>query len=175
MIQPEELSPATPVAHLVLRVLIVLNWLYCAVILGLLFVAPNEEWILASFNLAPSADADRLVLGMRMIAALGLVTITPNFLILKRLLAIVDTVRAGGAFVAANALRLRVIAWMLFLLQIISILVGIIAKTISTPAHSLHIDAGFSLSGWLGVLLMFVLARVFAEGTHKRKDLEWTV
>ena len=36
-----------------------------------------------------------------------------------------------------------------------------------TPAiyHPLHLDAGFSPSGWLAVILIFVLARVFAEGT----------
>lgn len=38
-----------------------------------------------------------------------------------------------------------------------------------------HLDAGFSINGWLAVLLTFLLARVFAEGTHMREDLEGTV
>ena len=42
-------------------------------------------------------------------------------------------------------------------------------------AVPLNIDAGFSISGWLAVLLTFLLARVFAEGTHMRDDLEGTV
>ena len=46
---------------------------------------------------------------------------------------------------------------------------------ISTPAHPLHLDAGFSPGGWLAVILTFVLARVFAEGTLMREDLEGTV
>jgi hypothetical protein len=41
--------------------------------------------------------------------------------------------------------------------------------------HPLHLDAGFSTSGWLAVLLTFVPARVFAEGTLMREDLAGTV
>ena len=53
--------------------------------------------------------------------------------------------------------------------------IGAIGKAVSTPAHPVHLDAGFSISGWLAVLLTFVLARVFAEGTVMREDLEGTV
>ena len=53
--------------------------------------------------------------------------------------------------------------------------IGGIARAISTPQHPLHLNAGFSAAGWLAVILTFVLARVFAEGTHMREDLEGTV
>jgi hypothetical protein len=98
-----------------------------------------------------------------------------SHILLKRLLAIVGTVRAGDPFVAANANRLQAIAWALLALQLLSLVVGAIAKAISTPAHPLHFDAGFSISGWLAVLLTFVLASVFAEGALMREDLERTV
>ena len=39
----------------------------------------------------------------------------------------------------------------------------------------MNLDAGFSINGWLAVLLTFVLARVFAVGTVMREDLEGTV
>ena len=48
-------------------------------------------------------------------------------------------------------------------------------EAISTPGHPVDIDAGFSVPGWLAVLLTFVLARVFAEGTLMREDLQGTV
>src|SRR5262245_65306689 len=92
-------SAALPIAHAVLRILIVANWLMCAVILALLFVVPNEQWIMRSFHLSPSPDAERLVMGLRAIAALGLVAIPLNHFSLKRLLAIVEPVRAGDPFV----------------------------------------------------------------------------
>nr|MDQ5873427.1 DUF2975 domain-containing protein [Acidobacteriota bacterium] len=88
---------------------------------------------------------------------------------------IVETVRSGDPFVAANAFRLQAIAWTLLALQLLSLVIGAIAKTVSTPAHPLHLQAGFSISGWLAVLLTFLLARVFAEGTRMREDLEGTV
>jgi hypothetical protein len=53
--------------------------------------------------------------------------------------------------------------------------VAAIVRVISTPAHPVHIQAGFSINGWLAVLLTFLLARVFAEGARMREDLEGTV
>jgi hypothetical protein len=170
-----KLSPALPIAHVVLRILIVLNWLMGAAILALLVVMPNEQWIMSAFQLSPSPDASRLVMGLRVIAVLGLATIPLNYVVLKRLLAIVETVRAGDPFVGANAQRLQTIAWTLFTLQLFSLVIGAIAKAVSSPAHPLHLDAGFSINGWLAVLLTFLLARVFAEGTLMREDLEGTV
>ena len=170
-----KLTPALPIASVVLRILIVLNWLGGAAILALLVVMPNKEWIMSAFQLSPSPDADRLIMGLRAVAVLGLATIPLNYVVLKRLLAIVGTVREGDPFVAANASRLQTIAWSLLALQLFSIVIGAIGKAVSTPAHPVHLDAGFSINGWLAVLLTFLLARVFAEGTLMREDLEGTV
>ena len=168
-------SGALPTAYVVLRILIVVNWLSGVAIAVLLVAMPTRQWIMSVFHLSPSPDADRLVMGMRSIAAAGLAGVPLNYLLLKRLLAIVETVRAGDAFVAANADRLQAIAWALLALQLLSLVIGAIAKAVSTPAHPLHLDAGFSINGWLAVLLTFLLARVFAEGTLMREDLEGTV
>jgi DUF2975 family protein len=175
MSKPISSSAALPIAYVVLRILIVVNWLGGAAILALLVAMPNREWIMSAFKLAPSPDTDLLIMGLRAIAVLGLVTIPINHVILKRLLLMVKTVRAGDPFVAANASRLQTIAWALLALQILGIVIGAIAKAVSTPAHPLHINAGFSINGWLAVLLTFLLARVFAEGTLMREDLEGTV
>lgn len=170
--QPASSSPALPIAHTALRILIVLNWVGGALILVLLLVSPNRQWIVSAFDLSPSPDADRLIWGLRSIASLGLVGTVLNYAILKRLLAIVETVRSGDPFVAANALRLEGIARALLALQLLSLVIGAIGKAVSSPAHPLNLDAGFSVNGWLAVLLTFLLARVFAEGTRMREDLE---
>ncbi len=175
MSSPTSSSAALPIAYVMLRILIVLNWLSGAAIVALLVVLPNEQWIMTAFKLSPSPEAERLVMGLRAIAVLGLAAIPLNYAVLKRLLAIVQTVRAGDPFVAANASRLQAIAWVLLALNLLSIVIGAIAKTVSTPAHPLHINAGFSINGWLAVLLTFLLARVFAEGALMREDLEGTV
>ena len=62
---------------------------------------------MSALKLDPSLEADRVVLGLRSIAALGLVAVLLNYGVLKHLLAIVKTVREGDPFVAINALRLR--------------------------------------------------------------------
>src|SRR6266480_293109 len=168
-------SAALPIAYVMLRILIVVNWLGGAAILALLVVMPNQQWIMAAFKISPSPDAERLIMGLRAVAVLGLVGIPLNYVVLKRLLAIVLAVRAGDAFVAANAYRLQAIAWALLALQLLSLVIGAIAKAVSSPAHPVHLDAGFSISGWLAAFLTFLLARVFAQGTLMREDLEGTV
>lgn len=168
-------SAALPIVYAVLRILIVANWLMAAAILALLIALPNRQWIMSAFDLSPSPDAERLIMGLRAIAVLGLATIPLNYVVLRRLLAIIETVRAGDPFVAANAHRLQAIAWALLALQLLSVVIGAIGKMVSSPAHPLHLDAGFSINGWLAVLLTFLLARVFAEGTLMRDDLEGTV
>jgi hypothetical protein len=175
MPRPASSSAALPIAYVLLRILIVVNWLMLAVILVLLFAMPNEQWIMKAFKLSPSADAARLVMALRAVAFLGLAAVPLNHVVLKRLLAIVETVREGDPFVAANAQRLQTIAWILLALQLLSMVIGAIGKSVSTPAHPVHLHAGFSINGWLAVLLTFLLARVFAEGTLMRDDLEGTV
>jgi hypothetical protein len=121
------------------------------------------------------SDAVQVMWAMRGIATLGVAAVPVNYMILQRLLMMVDTVRAGDPFVAANAYRLHAIAWLLVALQLISMTIAGIGRVISTAEHPFHLDAGFSASGWLAVVLCFVLARVFAEGTLMREDLEGTV
>jgi Protein of unknown function (DUF2975) len=168
-------SAALPIAHVVLRILIVLNWLFGAAIATLLVAMPTGRWVMSALGVPPGPEADRLIGALCAIAVIGLVTIPLNDAIFKRLLAIVETVRAGDPFVAVNASRLQAIAWALFTLQVLSLVIGAIARAVSTPAHPIHLDAGFSISGWLVVLLTFLLARVFAEGTLMREALEGTV
>ena len=168
-------SAALPIADVVLRILIVVNWLMGAAILALLLLIPNAQWIMAAFKLAPSPDADRLILGLRAVAAFGLAAIPLHYVVLDRLLAIVLTVRGGDPFAAANARRLQAIARALLALQLLSLIIGAIGRAVSSRAHPVHLDAGFSISGWLAVILTFLLARVFAQGTLMRDDLEGTV
>jgi len=95
--------------------------------------------------------------------------------ILSRLLRIVETVRAGDPFVAENASRLQAIAWSVLVLELSRFVVVGIANSVSTPARPVHIDLNFSVTPWLAVLLLFVLARVFDHGARMREDLDGTV
>ena len=169
-------SSALPIAYVFLRILIVLNWFFGACVFALLaFTFVNEPWTMRALGVTGMPDAVRVMWAMRGIAALGLLAVPLNYMILSRLLVMVGTVRAGDPFVADNAYRLNAIAWMLLAIQLISIIIAAIGKAISTPEHPFHLDAGFSVNGWLAVILTFVLARVFAEGALMREDLEGTI
>jgi hypothetical protein len=169
-------STVLPIAYVLLRILIVLNWIYGACILGLLaFTFVNEPWFMKAIDVPIGTDSQPIMTGLRAIAALGLLAIPLNHVVLMRLLRMVETVSRGDPFVAINAYRLNAIAWALLALQLLSMVIGGIGKTISSKEFPLHLDAGFSASGWLAVILAFVLARVFAEGTLMREDLEGTV
>ena len=169
-------SSALPLARAALRTLIILNVLFGAAILALLIATVvAERWTFTALGLPPSPSIGPMMTGLRAIAMLGLVAIPLNHSVLTRLIAIVETVRKGDPFLATNASRLNAIAWVLLALQLLSLVIGGIGTAISTPAHPLHLDAGFSTSGWLAVILTFVLARVFAEGTLMREDLQGTV
>ena len=169
-------STALPIAYVFLRILVLLNWVFAACVAALLaFTFVNEAWTMKALGVTGMSDAVQVMWAMRGIAALGVAAAVPNYMILKRLLKMVDTVRAGDPFVAANAYRLQAIAWLLVALQLISISIAAIGRLISTDEHPFHLDAGFSVNSWLAIILCFVLARVFAEGTLMREDLEGTI
>ena len=169
-------STALPISYDILRILILLNWVFAGCVLGLLvFTFVNEAWTMKALGVTGMSDAAQVIWAMRGIAALGVAAAVPNYMILTRLLKMVETVRAGDPFVAANAYRLHAIAWLLVAMQLISMTIAVIGRVISTKEHPFHLDAGFSLNSWLAIILCFVLARVFAEGTLMREDLEGTV
>lgn len=169
-------STALPLAYVVLRILIVLNWLYGAAILGLLiFANTNRDWFMRAIDVPHGPDPNPIMMGLTAIAMLGLVAVPLNHLILTRLLRMVETVSRGDPFLAANAYRINAIAWALLGLQILSMVIGGVGRAIASKDFPIHLDVGFSVSGWLAVILAFVLARVFAEGTLMREDLVGTV
>ena len=173
-------SPVLPLATFSLRAVIVLNWMLGAAILALLTATlVAERWTFTALGIGPNSWIPSVIWGLRAVAALGLVATVLNALVLRRLLAMVDTVRHGDPFVADNANRLQAIAWTLLALgALAAMIIGPdlgIGKAISTPAHPLHLGAGFSTAGWLAVLLTFILARVFAAGAVMREELAGTV
>jgi hypothetical protein len=168
-------SAALPLAYVLMRILLVLNWLLAAAILVLLVAIPHESWIMKELNLTPSAEAARIVWGLRAVAVLGLAAAPLNHVVLARLLAMVDSVRVGDPFVRANARRLRAVAWSLLGLQLIGLAIAALGRALSSPGRPFDFDAGFSINGWLAVLLTFVLAHVFAEGALMREDLVGTI
>ena len=173
MIQPN--ADALSLSRKVLRFLIPLNWLFATAILTLLiwtFVA--GEFAARALGVGGDGATPPLV-GMRLIMVIGVAAAPITNAILSRLLRIVDTVRDGDPFVTENALRLQVIAWAVLALELIRLVIVGIAKSVSTPARPIGIEWNLSVTPWLAVLLLFVLARVFEHGARMREDLAATV
>lgn len=167
---------ALALSRTVLRLLTKLNLLMGAFILALLIASLiAESWVMGALGARPAPGDPMLFVGMRLIMVLGLCAVPIVHLVLARLLAIVETVRAGNPFVVANADRLKTIAWAILALELMHFAVGAVAATVSSAAFPLNISWGFSLTRWLAVLLLFVLARVFEQGARMREDLEGTV
>lgn len=158
----------------ILRALTKLNLLMGALILVLLAASLiSEAWVMKA--LGAGQGNSTLFLGMRLIMVIGLAAVPVVHFVLTRLLTIVETVSVGNPFVLANAARLQGIAWAILGLELMHFAVGIVATSVSTAAVPLNISWGFSLTRWLAVLLLFVLARVFEQGARMREDLEGTV
>jgi len=159
-----------------LRVLIVLNLLYAAgIVLMFLVSLLAPDFLFDTLGVKHGDHRAQLVMGMRTMMIVGVLAALVVDRVLRQLLAVVDTVRAGDPFVASNAARLQAIAWWVLAGEGLRLVIGAIAWAASTPAQSLDVNVGFSLAPWLAVLLLFVLARVFAQGTRMRDDLEGTV
>ncbi len=92
---------------------------------------------------------------------------------------IIDSVGEGEPFRADNADRLRRMGWITVIAQAAFLpLAGIAAwfapYADKADAH-LHIDGGLDGGSILLTLILFILARVFREGTRMREELEGTV
>ena len=74
---PRSYSAALPIAYVVLRILIVLNWFFGACVLALLaFTFVNETWTMKALGVTGYPDAQKVMNGMRVIAALGVVAVS---------------------------------------------------------------------------------------------------
>ena len=148
----------------------VVPWLAILTFFIASFVIP--DWPAKPLGYDPATMHAYLPMGLRTVEVLGLVLVGLVFLILRRLLAIVDSVRAGDPFVIANAERLQTIAWCLLGVELLRLAVTAISSAVDI--HKLG-SAGWSVVPWLAILLLFVLARVFMHGARMRSDLEGTV
>jgi hypothetical protein len=83
-------------------------------------------------------------------------------------------VRIGDAFVVANAARLKTMAWALLALELLKVAIGGVAAA-ALAGTGVDMDSSLSVTPWLAIMLLFVLAQVFEDGARMREDLRGTV
>jgi len=158
-----------------LRALILANLVFGGLVFAL-FIASliAEDWVWTALGVRPNGSNATLFLWGRVVMVIGIGSVPFTYIVLTRLLAIVDTVRLGDPFVAGNAARLKTMAWALLGLELLHLVV--VAVAVGPLSNTqLHLDWSFSVTRWLAVLLLFVLAQVFDDGARMRDDLKGTV
>ncbi len=161
-------------ANAVLRFLIVANLLGFLLLASVFVGTFALEGTLLKTLAEQGRDPGVELLDVRGAIVLALLMIPLGHLIFTRLRTIVGTVRAGDPFLQANGRRLQLIAWCLLGIQLLQLVYGaamlsLVPRIRDVPGWDL------SVTGWLSVLLLFVLARVFEHGARMRDDLEGMV
>lgn len=117
----------------------------------------------------PRIDPGWLMPVLRVWFVLALAMVAAVHVALSRLLDMVATVGSGDPFVPENAARLKTIAGCLLVTQLLHLGFGLMAAAVNAAGS--NVEWSFSLTGWVAVVLLFVLARVFEVGTRMREDL----
>jgi hypothetical protein len=172
MLRPH--SSALSASRILLRILRAFNLVVMGVMLAVAFPASflfEPQFFEFFSKQPPRIDPTWLVPVLRIGLVLALAMVAAFHILLSRLLAVVETVRSGDPFVPENAVRLKTIAWCVLTTQLLHLTYGMLAATLNAAGS--NVDWTFSgVTGWVAVILLFVLARVFEEGTHMREDLK---
>jgi hypothetical protein len=163
-------------SRLVVRIAIVLNRFFlAAVVVGLLlsWIFP-AQFVALLLQPSPGTDVGSALTGVRLLMLLGLAMAVVTDRLLAALAQIIASAGAGDPFISANARRLQTIGWALLILQLLDI-PGALLEKFFPSLGSAAPDVTFSPGGWIAVLMVFVLSRVFAAGSAMRDDLEGTV
>jgi Protein of unknown function (DUF2975) len=123
----------------------------------------------------PGIDTSNLLPGLLSIFALGILVLGLVWTMMRKLLAIIDSVEDGNPFVIANAVRLRAIGWLMVGVQIIGLPLATAAGNVADLFGENDVGFDLPLNGILAILLVFILAGIFERGAEMREELEGTV
>ena len=163
-------------SRLFVRIAILVNRLFFCGVVAMLIVSVilSTRFVPLLIPQTPAQDLPSALTGLRLLMLVGLAMAVATEILLRALAQIIASAGAGDPFIAANALRLQTIGWALLGLQLLAIPCALLDKF--CPAlGSAAPGASFSPGGWLAILMVFVLSRVFAAGSTMRDDLEGTV
>jgi hypothetical protein len=163
-------------SRLFVRIAIIANRAFFFGVIAMLIVSIilSTRFVPLLIPTTSAADLPSALTGLRLLMLIGLAMAVATEIVLRTLAQIITSTGAGDPFIAANARRLQTIGWALLGLQLLAIPCALLDKF--CPAlGSAAPGASFSPGGWLAVLMVFVLSRVFAAGSTMRDELEGTV
>lgn len=123
---------------------------------------------------APGVDAPTEAMGLRLLMLVGIAMGIGIEILLSTLRCVLASASAGDPFIVVNARRLQTMGWALLGLQMLDLPAALIARFFPSLGSAAP-EIAFAPGGWLAVLMLFVLSRVFTAGTAMKDDLEGTV
>ena len=109
------------------------------------------------------------------VGALLLICVVFGFYFFRHLYRIVGTVGEGDPFIPANSERLSAMGWIVVAVHVALVPLVAIVRWLSERSDEINTEAHIDMNGILLALILFILARVFREGTRMREELEGTV
>jgi hypothetical protein len=178
-------QPLLPITHWLVDAAAFVCMLVCGLLtvalIGIGFAALNAERLHIPASFEGVSRGDGLALGA-MGVVFGLIATGLMIFVFRATSAIVASAMSDDPFVDENADRLSRIGWLLVGLSALQFAAGLaihpLVEKIEAASRSIHLgdtDGGFSPTGILTILLVFVLAQIFRRGAIMRSELEGTV
>lgn len=145
-----------------------------AALLAVPLVAYDRRWLLDAVHDARTAAAHGGDLFLHFCIGLGTIValLVLCLVFLRHLARMLRCAARERPFTHANARRLQRMAWLMLAMELLSIVIGLYAAWMGPDFAWMEVGGGMSITGLVAVLMLFVLARVFAVGAAMRDDLD---
>ncbi len=127
------------------------------------------DWVTQFDNVHVESDVE-IEPGDFVKLARAYVSLGVGLYVIERLLELLRTIRIGTPFVAANALRFRRIGHALLLGEAAKFVFGIAGAAVGS-----EININLSVTSFIAIASVFVLAEIFAEGARMKEEQDLTV
>lgn len=161
--------------RVLVRVLMVLNIIVGIAFFGIFLATLQVDGaLLMRLSAKYGVSANAITTFLRFMLVTGVLAAGVAHVFLRALRQILASVAMGDPFIAENGRRLRRMGFAMLAFQIGDLILGYIDVSLDGLGAD-TVNWLPSIGGWLAVLLLFVLARVFAVGAAMRDELEGTV
>jgi len=148
-----------------------------AALLAIPLLAYDRRWLLDSVHDAHAAAVHGSDLFLHFCIGLGSIValLVLCLVFLRHLSRLLRSAAGARPFTHANAQRLQLMAWLMLAMEVLSIIIGVYASWMGPDFAWMEVGGGMSITGLIAVLMLFVLARVFAAGAAMRDDLDGVI
>lgn len=137
-------------------------------------LAAPATFCAALLSSIPTGDLASALTGARLLLLIGIAMSFGTDRILRAIAALLESTRRGDPFASGNVGHLYAIGWSLLGLQALELPAALL-RTFFPGMGSAAPSGDISIVGWMAVLMVFALTRVYRAGATMRADLDGTV